>query len=136
MKKILTAIAFLAISMSFLSGCSETVGTKITFQNFASNKIFVNFRASLITVDAGESVDITDTPKGTYSYETTYQIPPGATSSTAVGDVSGQIELFAGTRVLVVYGSTFIEFVYTISATKTTSDDLSDDGGGIDPVGP
>jgi hypothetical protein len=111
------------------------VGTKITFQNFASNKIFVNFRASLITVDAGKSVDITDTPKGTYAYETTYQIPPGATSSSAEGDVSGQIELSAGTRVLVVYGSTFIDFVYTISATKTISDDLTDDGG-IDPIGP
>ena len=109
--------------------------SKITFQNFASNKIFVNFRASLITVEAGKSVDITDTPRGTYTYDTTYQLPPGTTSSTAEGDVSGDIELSAGTRVLVVYGSTFIDFVYTINATKTTSDDLSGDGD-IDPVGP
>ncbi len=135
MKKILTIIAFLAISMSFLSGCSDTVGTKITFQNFASNKIFVNFRASLITVDAGESVDITDTQKGTYEYETTYQLPPGTTSSEAVGEVSGEIELSAGTRVLIVYGSTFVDGTYTINATKTTSDDISVDDG-IDPIGP
>jgi hypothetical protein len=135
MKKILIKIAFLAISMSFLSGCSETVGTKITFQNFASNKIFINFRASLITVDAGKTVDITDTPKGNYAYATTYQVPPGTTSSSAEGDVSGEIELFAGTRVLIVYGSTFVDGVYLINATKTTSDDLSG-GGGIDPVGP
>jgi len=111
------------------------VGTKITLQNFASNKIFVNFRASLITVEAGKSVDITDTPKGTYAYQTTFQIPPGATSSSAEGDISGEIELFAGTRVLIVYGSTFVDGVYIINATKTTSDDLSG-GGGIDPVGP
>jgi hypothetical protein len=135
MKKILIIIAFLAISMSFLSGCSETVGTKITFQNFASNKIFINFRASLITVDAGKTVDITDTPKGNYAYATTYQVPPGTTSSSAEGDISGEIELFAGTRVLIVYGSTFVDGVYLINATKTTSDDLSG-GGGIDPVGP
>jgi hypothetical protein len=135
MKKILTIVAFLAISMSFLSGCSDSVGTKITFQNFASNKIFINFRASLITVDAGKTVDITDTPKGTYEYETTYQLPPGTTSSSAEGEVSGEIELFAGTRVLIVYGSTFVDGVYTINATKTTSDDLSGDGG-IDPIGP
>ncbi len=135
MKKILTIITFLAISMSFLSGCSDTVGTKITFQNFASNKIFINFRASLITVDAGKSVDITDTPRGTYAYETTYQLPPGTTSSSAEGDVSGEIELSAGTRVLIVYGSTFVDGVYIINATKTTSDDLSG-GGDIDPVGP
>jgi hypothetical protein len=135
MKKILTIIAFLAISMSFLSGCSETVGTKITFQNFASNKVFINFRASLITVDAGKTVDITDTPKGNYAYATTYQVPPGTTSSSAEGDVSGVIELTAGTRVLIVYGSTFVDGVYIINATKTTSDDLSG-GGDIDPVGP
>ena len=135
MKKILTIIAFLAISLSFLSGCSETVGTKVTLQNFASNKVFVNFRASLITVDAGNSVDITDTPKGTYSYETTYQLPPGTTSSSAEGDVSGVIELSAGTRVLIVYGSTFVDGTYIINATITTSDDLSG-GGIIDPIGP
>jgi len=135
MKKILTIITILTISMSFLSGCSETVSTKITFQNFASNKVFINFRASLITVNAGESVDITDIPRGTYAYATTYEIPFGTNSSTAEGDVSGEIELSAGTRVLIVYASTFVDFVYRINATKTTSDDLSG-GGDIDPVGP
>jgi hypothetical protein len=135
MKKILTIITFLAITMSFLSGCSDTVGTKITFENFASNKVFINFRASLITVDAGKSVDITEIPNGKYSYATTYQLPPGTISSTSEGDVSGEIELRAGTRVLIVYASTFIDFVYTISATKTTSDDLSGEGE-IDPIGP
>jgi len=134
MKKILTTITFLAISMSFLSGCSETVGTKITFQNFASNKVFINFRASLIQVNAGESVELTDMPKGIYAYETTFEIPFGTTSSSAEGDVSGEIELSAGTRVLIVYASTFINGVYTISATKTTSDNLS--GSDIDPIVP
>ncbi len=135
MKKILTIITFLAITMLFLSGCSDSVGTKITFQNFASNKIFINFRASLITVDAGKTVDITDTPRGNYAYATTYQLPPGTTSSSAEGDVSGEIELAAGTKVLIVYASTFVGGVYTINATKTTSDDLSG-GGDIDPIGP
>ena len=121
--------------MSFLSGCSDTVGTKITFENFASNKVFINFRASLIAVGAGKSVDITEIPKGKYSYATTYELPPGTISSSAEGDVSGDLELAAGTRVLIVYASTFIDGVYTISATKTTSDDLSG-GGDIDPIGP
>ncbi|MCH7963902.1 MAG: hypothetical protein IH950_01525 [Bacteroidetes bacterium] len=135
MNKILTVITFLTISMSFLSGCSDTVGTKITFENFASNKVFINFRASLIAVGAGKSVDITEIPKGKYSYATTYELPPGTISSSAEGDVSGDLELAAGTRVLIVYASTFIDGVYTISATKTTSDDLSG-GGDIDPIGP
>ncbi len=135
MKKILAIITFLAISMSFLSGCSDTVGNKITFQNFASNKVFINFRASLITVDAGKSVDITEIPKGKFSYATTYEVPPGTLSSTAEGDVAGEIELSAGTKVLIVYSSTFAQGVYTIGATKTTSDDLLG-GGDIDPIGP
>ena len=135
MKKILTIITILAISMSFLSGCSDTVGTKITFQNFASNKVFINFRASLIPVNAGEFVELTDVPKGKYAYETTYEVPLGTTSSTALGDVSGEVDLFAGTKILVVYGSTFVDGVYTINATKTSTDDLTVDDG-IDPVGP
>ena len=135
MKKILIIITILTISLSFLSGCSDTVGTKITFQNFASNKVFINFRASLIPVNAGESVDITEIPKGTYAYETTYEVPFGTLNSSAEVDVSGNVELAAGTKVLIVYASTFIDFVYKISATKTTSDDLSGDGD-IDPVGP
>lgn len=135
MKKILAVITILTISMSFLSGCSETVGTKITFQNFASNKVYINFRASLITVNAGESVELKDIPRGTYEYATTYEIPFGTTSSSAEGDVSGDITLTAGTRVLVVYASTFVDFVYRINATKTTSDDLSGTGE-IDPLGP
>ncbi len=135
MKKILTIITLLAITMLFLSGCSDSVGTKITFQNFASNKVIINFRASLITVNAGKSVDITEIPKGKYSYATTYEVPPGTLSSTAEGDISGELELVAGTKVLIVYSSTFVQGVYTISATKTTSDDLSG-GGDIDPIGP
>jgi hypothetical protein len=133
MKKILAIITFLAISMSFLSGCSETVVTKITFQNFASSKVFINFRASLIQVNSGESVEITDIPKGIYTYETTYELPFGATGSSAEGDVSGQIELSAGTRVLIVYSSSFINGVYIISATKTSTDDLTVDENPITP---
>ena len=135
MKKILTIITFLAISFLFLSGCSESVSTKITFQNYASNAVYISFRASLITVNAGESVDITDTPRGKYTYETTYEVPLGTVSSSADGDVSGDVELFAGTKILVVYGSTFVDFVYNINATKTSTEDLTVDDG-IDPIGP
>ena len=132
MKKILTIITILTISLSFLSGCSDTVGTKITFQNFASNKVYINFRASLIPVNAGESVDITEIPRGTYAYETTYEVPLGTLSSSAEGAVSGIVDFSAGTKILIVYGSTFVDFVYIINATKTSTDDIL----GGDPVGP
>lgn len=134
MKKILTIITILTIFMSFLSGCTSTVDNKITFQNFASNKIYVNFRASLIAVDAGKTVEITEIPKGKFSYSTTYEVPSGTTSSSAQGDVSGEVELVAGTKILIVYSSTFIQGLYTISATKSTSDDLN--SGDTDPIAP
>jgi hypothetical protein len=133
MKKILTIITILAISMSFLSGCSDTVGNKITFQNFATNKVYINFRASLIPVDAGSSVEVTEIPRGKYAYETTYEVPQGTTTSKTEGEVSGQLTLAAGTQILIVYSSTFNQGVYTLGATISSSDDLS---GGGDPVGP
>jgi hypothetical protein len=135
MKKILSTITILTIFLSFLSGCTSTVDNKITFQNFASNKVYVNFRASLIAVEPGKSVDITEIQKGKYTYSTTYEVPTGTISSSAEGDVSGEVDLVAGTKILVVYSSTFIQGLYTISATKTSSDDLSG-GGDTDPIGP
>ena len=115
MKKILTLLFLLTICMSFLSGCSDKIDNKITFKNFASNKVFVNFRASLISVEAGESLDITEIPKGKYTYETTFEVPTGTTSSKTDGDVSGEVNLAAGTKILIVYSSTFVDGVHQTS---------------------
>jgi hypothetical protein len=81
----------------------------------------------LITVPSGETAQLTTLPKGTYSYETTYEVPVGTIESKSEGDVSGDVVISAGTRILVVYSSTFVEGVYTIGATKTTSDDQTID---------
>ena len=133
MKKILTLLFLLTICMSFLSGCSDKIDNKITFKNFASNKVFVNFRASLISVEAGESLDITEIPKGKYTYETTFEVPTGTTSSKTDGDVSGEVNLAAGTKILIVYSSTFVDGVYTISASVSSSDDLTSSGTPVSP---
>ncbi|OGU67837.1 MAG: hypothetical protein A2W30_00090 [Ignavibacteria bacterium RBG_16_36_9] len=135
MKKILKYITVLILFMSIFSGCSDTVDNKITFQNFASNKIFINFRATLIQVDPGKSAVITEIPKGTFSYETTYEIPVGTISSRTEGAVSGEIVMNAGVKVLIVYSSTFTEGVYTLSASFSSSEDLAG-GGDTDPIGP
>ncbi|MGD8305963.1 MAG: hypothetical protein PVF17_04860 [Ignavibacteria bacterium] len=127
MKKAILIISFLLIPMLFLTGCENNVGNSLIFRNFASNTIYINFRANLITVPSGETAQLTTLPKGTYSYETTYEVPVGTIESKSEGDVSGDVVISAGTRILVVYSSTFVEGVYTIGATKTTSDDQTID---------
>lgn len=135
MKNVLRIAILLLFLLSVLPGCSTNIENKITFQNLASNKIYVNFRASVIEVEAGATTVISEIPKGTYSYETTYEIPAGTLSSKAEGEVSGELTLKAGTKILIVYSSTFSDGFYTIGATMTTSDDLSDSGGS-DPLNP
>jgi len=136
MKKIITTIIFLLFIALLSASCSDTVGTKLTFKNFAAGKIYVNFRANLIVVSAGETVVVNDIPQGTYNYETTFEIPPGATTASSDGDVSGQLDFAAGTEFLILYSSTFTDSVYTLSATLSSNTDLSAGSGGGDPIGP
>lgn len=133
MKKILTLLLLTAISLSFLSGCSETVDNRITFKNDALYKVYVNFRASLITVEPGASAYLINVPKGTYTYETTFEVPPDPDITATTGDnLSGEVNLTAGTKILIYYTSTLNESIYTLFATITTSDNISTD----DPLSP
>ena len=135
MKNIFRIAILLLFLLAVLPGCTTNVDNQISFQNLASNKIYVNFRASVIEVEAGATTVITEIPRGTYSYETTYEVPVGTITSSTVGDVSGELTLKAGTKILIVYSSTFSDGLYTLGATMTTSDDLSDTGGS-DPLNP
>jgi len=135
MKKVLRIAVLLLFLMPILTGCSSNVDNKITFRNFASNKIYINFRASVIEVEAGATTVISEIPQGTFSYETTYEIPAGATSYRAEGAVSGELSLKAGTEILIIYSSTFSDGLYTLGATISTSEDLSGSGGS-DPLNP
>ena len=135
MKNVLRIAAILLFLMSILTGCTSNVGNKITLRNLASNKIYLNFRASVIEVNAGATSVISEIPKGTFTYETTFEIPAGTVSYKTEGEVSGELTLKAGTEVLIIYSSTFSDGLYTLGATLTTSEDLSDTGGS-DPLNP
>ena len=135
MKKVLRIAVLLLFLIPILTGCSSNVDNKITFRNFASNKIYINFRASVIEVEAGATTVISEIPQGTFSYETTYEIPAGATSYRTEGAVSGELSLKAGTEILIIYSSTFSDGLYTLGATISTSEDLSGSGGS-DPLNP
>jgi hypothetical protein len=122
------------LSVGFLS-CSDSVNNSITFQNLASNDVYVNFRGSKVDVPSGSTVTLKDIDKGEFQYDTIYEIPDGATSSSVEGEGTGTIIMDAGTKVLVIYTSTFIEDAYTLFISITTSEDQTE---GIlpNPIGP
>lgn len=125
MKKYISPIFVLFLFVFIFAGCDSDLENKFTFKNYSAGKVLINFRGSLHTVEAGASYTINEVPKGTYSYVTTYQVPPGTESSSAIGDVEGNVIFNASTRILVVYSSTFVDGAYTIYATISSTDDLS-----------
>ena len=134
MKKLSILLLFTIASIPLLTSCSSSVENSLTIQNLASNDIFLNFRASLIQVKSGEVVELKELPKGSYGYETIYEIPSGATGSSTEGEASGEFLIRAGTKILVVYTSTFIDNNYVLFASVTSSEDLNDED--PNPIGP
>jgi hypothetical protein len=85
----------------------------------------INFRGGVVNVAAGKTSVISEIPKGTYDYATTYSSPSGVSSTTTAGDVNGQVDIKAGTKILIYYTSTLKNGSFTLTATKTSSDDMS-----------
>ncbi len=123
-KNIFVSLIFI-LSIFIFQSCNESFENSITFQNNAAEGIIVNFRASAISISSGQSKVITEIPKGTYDYQTTFTVPSNATGSTFTGAVSGSVSIKAGTRILIIYSSTLINGLYTLSATISNSDDSS-----------
>ena len=134
MKHILISFLLIILSLTLIS-CSDGPINKITLQNKAEGDVYLNFRGSQTVVPSGSTIELQDIDKGEYEYETVYSIPSGATSNAAEGEMSGTLKLGAGTKILIIYTSTFVEGTYSIYARVTTSDDLTE---GIlpDPIGP
>ncbi len=127
MKQFFLFLLIFASIIVIFNGCSSSIDNNINFKNKADGDIFVNFRGEEITIPAGQTVTVKEIPKGTYSYSTTFEIPAGATSSSSTGDVTGSIDIKAGTKVLVIYSSTLISGQYTLYATLSNSDDENAD---------
>ncbi len=125
MKKTFTFLFLISLILLSANGCKTTVDNRMSFNNLSSTDLIVNFRGQDIKVATGQRVDIKEIPKGTYNYATTFTIPAGATSSTTFGDVSGTVTIKAGTKILVIYTSTLLKGVFTLSATLSSSDDQS-----------
>ena len=130
MKKIL---AVLFISLFTFWGCSTDSETSLSLKNLAAGAIYLNFRGEVTTVAAGRTVVLSDLPKGTYAYVTTYAVPANATTSSAIGELEGELIVKPGSKILILYSSTFTENKYTIYASKTSNDDLDDPGNPLFP---
>lgn len=133
MKRKIIYLLFVILSVSLLS-CSDGPINKITFQNLAAGDVLVNFKGSQIEVPSQSTAVLQDIDKGEYEYETIFSIPFGATDFGSEGDISGTFILRAGTKIIVTYTSVLMEGKYTIYATVTNSNDLTE---GIlpDPIG-
>jgi len=122
------------LSVSFFS-CSNSVENSITFENNALGDMLVNFRGSKVDVPSGSSVTLSDIDKGEFQYETIYELPPGTTGSSLEGEGAGTFIMKAGTKVLVIYTSTFLSGTYTVYVSVTSSDDQTEDED-PNPIGP
>lgn len=136
MKQKAIYIALVILSFSLIS-CSDGPINKITLNNKADGDVYLSFRGSEIKVPSQSTIELEDIDNGEYEYETVYSIPQGATGFSSEGEMAGTLILKAGTKILVIYSSVFDqEGKYTIYASVTTSDNLSEEGILPDPIGP
>lgn len=124
-KQLIILFTLVAISLIAFTNCEPFIQNKITFRNLAAADVKVNIRAHLYNVPSGETIILSDFKKGTFEYESIYSLPFGATEFTAVGDVSGEMVLNAGTEILLVYTSVLVDSQYTIYGSMTSSDDVN-----------
>jgi hypothetical protein len=123
MKNRLPLSVCIIFTLIFLNGCSGKVNNSITFKNLSQSTVYVNFRGEAIELTTGNTSIIQEIPKGIYDYSTTYSVPPGAISSSVQGAVTGNLNIAAGTKILIIYSSTLLNGVYLLSATISNSDD-------------
>ena len=121
--KLALSICFV-LAFILINGCSTKVNNSVTFQNLSDGTILANFRGNAIEVASGNSATVQEIPKGVYLYSSTIvTVPPGTLNKNLQGAVSGSIIINAGTKVLVVYSSSFTNGTYLVSATISSSDD-------------
>jgi hypothetical protein len=135
MKQLSFFFTLIVLSISLLS-CSDNPINTITFTNSAQADVSVNFRGTLTNVPVGATVELTNILDGEYEYETIYSIPAGATSYEAGDQMSGTLDMQAGTKVLVYYVSVLQDGNYSIDASVTSSNNLAEDGFLGNPISP
>jgi len=118
-----------------LFSCSDNPINTITVTNNAAFGVQLNFKGTLTAVPAGGTVQLTDILQGEYQYETIFEVPANSTYD-ASESCAGTFVLNAGTKIQMVYMSVFDGTNYSITASITSSDNLSDGGILPNPISP
>ncbi|HMD68304.1 MAG TPA: hypothetical protein VKF42_05435 [Chitinivibrionales bacterium] len=116
-------VLVMAAVLFSLIGCSNN--NKITIVNDAQAPIYFNFRANETTVASGASMTIKNIPNGTYSYNTSFELPDNQVTSTTISGNAGAGSLrFSqeNTNQLLIFSSTYLTGVYTVYLNATSTD--------------
>lgn len=130
MKKQLIILFTLAVvSIVSFTSCEPFIENKITIENQSDGTIWLNVKANRHEVLAGETIVLNDFDRGLYEYETVYFVPYTVSTSTAVGDYAGTMNIIGGTEIYILYTSVHTvstqQSTYTLYATMTSSDDIN-----------
>jgi hypothetical protein len=125
MKTWLLSTGVIVLSALLFIGCSDSINNNVTIKNLSDGDVYLNFRGSVFDIASGQTTVISNIPKGSYTYSTTYTVPAGASGSATQGNMSGTLILNAGTKILLLYSSTLISETYTIYVTISDSDNQS-----------
>lgn len=133
-KQLIVLFTLVTISVIAFTSCEPFIENKITVQNQADGDVQFIIAGKTYDVDANSSLVLPDFKKGTFLYETIYQVPFGITDASAEGEVAGNMVLNAGTEILLKYTSIISDSSYTIFGILSSSDDVNrvdpfDDGG-------
>ena len=129
-KQLLVLFTLVVISIISFTGCEPFIENKITVQNQAAGDVQFIIAGKTYDVSANSSLVLPDFKKGTFVYETVYQVPFGITDASAEGDVAGNMVLNSGTEILLKYTSIVDSSKYTIYGVLSSSDDVNR----VDPI--
>lgn len=124
-KQLLVLFTLAVISIISFTGCEPFIENKITVQNQADGDVQFIIAGKTYDVDANSSLVLPDFKKGTFGYETIYQVPFGIADASAEGEVAGNMVLNAGTEILLKYTSIVTDSSYTIFGILSSSDDVN-----------
>lgn len=129
-KQLLVLFTLVVISIINFTGCEPFIENKITVQNQAAGDVRLVVAGKTYDVLSNSSLVLPDFKKGTFAYETVYQVPFGITDASAEGAVAGNFVLNSGTEILLQYTSIVDSSKYTIYGVLSSSDDLNR----VDPI--
>jgi len=129
-KHLLVLFTLAVISIITFTSCEPFIENKITVQNQAAGDVQFIISGKVYEVSANSSLVLPDFKKGTFVYETVYQVPFGITDASAEGDVAGNMVLNAGTETILKYTSIMDSSKYTIFGVLSSSDDVNR----VDPI--